>query len=314
VVIVAGGANSGKTTLISTLKDPLAFAQPLTLLSTTREVSIGFANINESLQKNSSEEETTEKENFVIVFADTPGFEIKDTDNASQIEAVEDVVLTCRTAGVTDCNTILYTIAYNKLGVNPQDIELFGNFVSLLNGCQKNVHIVVTKSEWLSVELKEKFELDLKGCLEKSEVLKELNFNPKIYFIGAVEEKWSKEAVKLARSNVAELRKQILLDISTESSSIKLESLKITENIRLKATILKEALGMQFENKDDIKDVQMFKACCIKLSSWMPVLEQKTSEGVLKFLTDCDQYLKNAEKSKNLRELIKNKKNARTRR
>jgi GTP-binding protein EngB required for normal cell division len=286
-IMFVGKTKNGKSTTFCTLKSPFTFVEVGNVFSQTRDAEIHHFTVEVDLED--------QQANFNISIIDTPGlFEVTMDNSARDNDALEEIVLKCMKAEITKIHAIFFVVAYNG-AVNVQDIEALERFIKLFGGAENHINILITKCEKLSQTDKEKIVKDFQNYPQMKDLLKKVG--QQIYFTGAVEnidvEKGFVDTFKYNLNNVIEMRDEMFNFIFQQENAFELNALHMVDKVRGNASILLKKVESTFANKDSIDNIDSLNDDCVKLRSWLPVLDASSYEKAKKLLNECGTFVNN---------------------
>jgi len=288
-IMFVGKTKNGKSTTFEIMKNPFYFVEIGNVFSQTRDAEIHHFTVEVELED--------QEANFNISIIDTPGlFEVTVDDSARDNEALEEIVLKCMKAEITKVHAIFFVVAYNG-AINVQDIEALERFIKLFAGAENHINILVTKCEKLSPADKEKIVSDFQKYPGMKELLKSVG--EQIYFTGAVElldfEKGFVDTFKYNLANVIEMRDELFNFIFQQEVAFELNALHMVDKVRLSADALLKKVSENFANVASLDNVDNLKSDCVKLRSWLPILDATSYEKAKKLLNECASVIKERE-------------------
>jgi GTP-binding protein EngB required for normal cell division len=290
-LMFVGKTKNGKSTTFCTLKSPFTFVEVGNVFSQTRDAEIHHFTVEVDLED--------QQANFNISIIDTPGlFEVTMDNSARDNDALEEIVLKCMKAEITKIHAIFFVVAYNG-AVNIQDIEALERFIKLFGGAENHINILITKCEKLSQTDKEKIVKDFQNYPQMKDLLKKVG--QQIYFTGAVEnidfEKGFVDTFKYNLNNVIEMRDEMFNFIFQQENAFELNALHMVDKVRANADALLKKVESLFENKDSIDNIQILNDDCVKLRSWLPVLDAANHAKAKTLLNECGTFVNDFKKT-----------------
>jgi len=255
-VMFVGRTRSGKSTAYEVLKSPYIFVTRTSMYSVTRDAKINHFTI-----------EYTDKEktkiNYNISIIDTPGlFEVKkigDEDARDNVE-LENIILKCLNSEVTKVHAIFFVASFNE-GVNKDDVQALKSFIKLFHGAEKNIWMLITRTESMNEEDKLDIIKDLKSYKDLAELCKLVE--NRILFGGAVEKSFIDrghvDTFDDRLQSVIKMRKKMFEEIFKMENSFELNLLnKVDEmkgEIDKKMEKLKLIGDITKSNYDEVKEL-----------------------------------------------------------
>jgi GTP-binding protein EngB required for normal cell division len=283
-IILIGKPKNGKSTAINVLQNPFKFVEHENS-SSTDEVELKHFTV-------AVECENQNEIAFNINLLDTPGVYCTTYNDDESDSTVDEICKKCIDSDIRRIHAIFFVVPNGA--VNIQDIEALERFIKLFAGVEEYIHIVVSKCEKLSQTDKGKLIEDFQNYPQMKDLLKKVG--QQIYFTGAVEnidfEKGFVDTFKYNLNNVIEMRDEMFNFIFQQENAFELN---FVDKVRANADALLKTVESLFENKDSIDNIQILADDCVKLRSWLPVLDAANHAKAKTLLNECGTFVNDVE-------------------
>jgi len=195
-IIFLGRTRTGKSTLLKVLKDPAHLAQPVSIFSETGNPNLFSFTVESSLMPTGivptlvpttpsvNSEDPPNEMNYNINIIDTPGlYEQKvRTEDIRDNEVIKSMIIKCMEYEITKIHGIFFICSFIT-GVNKEDLDAFSEFLKLFKGAEKNISMIITHAETLTLKAKDDLRKEILQHPKLAEFTKVIS--EKIFFFGA---------------------------------------------------------------------------------------------------------------------------------
>jgi hypothetical protein len=209
---------------------------------------------------------------------------------------------------ITKIHAVFFVISL-EAGINPHDIEALQRFVCLFSGAEKNIVILITRSETLTKEERETKVKELKSHPQLSTLFDLVG--GKVFFTGTIEkrlfEKGFYDEFEDTLETVNSMRAALFDYIFNLQHSFSLGTLGIVDAIRAKTQIIVEKLKTRMTQNSNIvddNDYDELKNQLGEISEREPLLPASEQQKVRSLINDWTPILDNYTKRIESRSIV----------
>ena len=285
-IIFVGKARSGKSTMLKVLKEPFELIPAGSIFAETPLPEISHFTVEYS------PEGTKEAINYNIGIIDTPGlFEQTPGTESRDVEVLEEMIMNCLNMEIKKISAIFFVIAKGA-AINPQDIQSLQRFVKLFEGAEHHIHLLVSKCEDLDDASKKKIEEQYCAHPDFTDLLQKTT--SQFHFTGAVlnsvYESGQEDLLKFQMRNTLAMRKEFFDTIFKASEPFDLNTLAMSDGVRIKAEELFGRLKESF-SKLPLTNPSTFSAGLDRLRGWTPILSGPIRKEIIEFINQAGKHL-----------------------